>query len=188
RLYDLVADPGEKVDLKDAPTEAYAAELAEALGREVVPVWRVALRNGRSVHTSETTLTFPGGVTAAWAAYDPRGEFAGTRISVVDGVVHVVQVPGAELPPALYVRPAGDARNPAGLDLKMTSGKLTVGGVAADGPVAFSRTGTPFLTVGDRGWGATVELVWSPVPTGVAVSGYDEAMRHELEALGYLDP
>ncbi len=206
RLYDLRTDPGEATDQSSGPTEAWAAAMATALGREVVPAWRVVVQNGRNILQSELSLSAPGGIADAWHAYDPRGEYAGTPVVVVDGVARMVQRQGNELPPAIYVRPTGDPRHPAGLELRLATKKLEVGGLLlADGAapppegngvavfpapaeVDFSRASTPFLTVGDAGWGATVELVWVPVPTGVAVAGYSPEMRQELIELGYLQP
>jgi arylsulfatase A-like enzyme len=205
-LFDLSADPAEgKNLLPGADAARYPAALAEALGVEVVPVWRMSLFNARGLTKSELTVTVPGGFAAAWNTYDPRGEYEASTPQVQpDGSVRLVQAPDGLLPPALYLRPVGDPRRVVGLTSRLASGAMVLGGqVFAEGErqeplptgmqaatapavVEISPTGAPVLSFGDAAFGATVELVWVALPTGVAVSGFAPEMRQQLLELGYL--
>jgi arylsulfatase len=206
-VYDVTTDPGETKDLAGSgDLTSWPKAMATALQREVVPVWRVVVRNGRNIAKSQLTVSAPGGIAPAWNSYDPRGEYAATQPSVdSNGVAHLTQEEGNPIPPSIYLRPKGDPHDVAGLDIQLTAGNLTAGahlvGPAEVGPPAaspgyavvpapasvdFSASGKPFLEVGNVGWGATVDLVWVAVPKGVAVSGYSPDVAQELKELGYV--
>ena len=107
-VYDLSSDPGEASPANRAVSPFHAA-LADALGREVVSGWRVALpgagemgnaRKGRGRPT--LTVVHPDGIDAVFPAPDPR-ERSALDIQPVENGVVLVPVRGRPVPSEVYV-------------------------------------------------------------------------------------
>jgi arylsulfatase A-like enzyme len=185
-LFDLGEDPMEMTDRRaDADLTAYPQKLSEALGREVVQAWRVKLK----AKTLESDVTWriqhPDGLEKAWSSYDPRGRAAASTPVVERGGVTVHRAAGGEAPAAVYVLPPVDnVLDCTGLTLDIEGGGAPLKPVTCD---AARPSGDRMLVLGNGSWGATVDVVWVPVPEGVAVSGFDARLAEQLKELGYVE-
>jgi len=186
-LFRVQTDPGEHKDLAGACSlTKWPDELESALDRPVHRVWRLSLRGGAK-KSMVLKLAHPDGVTDAWSAYDPRGRAASTVPSVVEGDMVLALEPGAALPAAVYIRPAGDALDVQGLVLSLAGE-----GVDKESP---SRLATLIpgpksavvASLAAEGMSISVDLALAPERAGVEVSGFHPDMEAQLEALGYVD-
>jgi hypothetical protein len=188
-LYHLEADPLEAHDLGDEGDHSrFPAALAEALGREVVLAWRLKIFSKTTTTPVELTVSHPNGIRQAWNSYDPRGRAAGAAPSVVDGQVTLVQDPGEEMPAVVYLFPTeADPLGCEGLEVRIKSKTLNLRGVCGAGTVELKAARQTLFSVGDNGWGASLDLEWTPVPAGVEVAGYASELKEQLRELGYLE-
>jgi arylsulfatase A-like enzyme len=193
-VYDLGEDPTEHTPLKRrAELPELRGWLGTALGREVVPAYRVAARGQRRVEEDLVLeITVPGGVKAAWVGDDPTEASFAT----------VEQVPGGQTVRATWPAPYRGSRDvwfvPVEPLEKVTHGlKLhaVVGAATSDDTVAGNKPAKltdgqrppPLLKVEvgtrayDLGFGVT------PLPgDGVRLSGHDPEMQSALEQIGYV--
>lgn len=184
--FDLTRDPEELVEL-DEPghTERFAASMGEALDREVVQAWRIKLYSKGEQKAVSWHVSHPSGLERVWPSYDPRGRASGTAPQQFDGEWRVDKGPGEQPPAAIYVLPpVEDPTDCAGLKIELTGVDV---GPKTTCPRATGRRLEPMFMVGDTRWGASVDLVWTPLPEGVAVEGYAEELKLQLQELGYMD-
>ncbi len=185
-VYDLDADPGEARNLASAGDRSrFPGALADALGTPVLAVARVRVRGSTS--GSPLVVRSPHGLAAAFAAYDPRGRTEGagpTRQD--DGSVRVWAKGDLETPAEFFVAlPVGAPWQ--GLELIQERGRKLVSDVwEGPDPVPSGEPGA-LLEVGSKDLGATLDVVWWPMPFGQAVAGHSPEAAAELEALGYVD-
>lgn len=189
RVWDVAADPGETHDrIATSDVSAYPGLLADALGREVVTVWRVSgPGDGKHARTraDKATLTHPDGFAATWRAYLPSG---GQSRPVLESGAVVLRRGGDPMPREVYALPNGDPGAPGGLVLRIErDGQIeeatvpagtTWGGPLAD-PVLLS------VGVGGERWEVTFDTV--PLPAADDLPAFDEDSLEELRILGYVD-
>ena len=185
-LFDLTRDPEEQNDLvhPDAGS-TYAPRMSEALDRPVVQVWRIKLYAKGEQKAVTWRVSHPEGLDRIWSSYDPRGRSKGSDPQILEGVGVVEKLPGVPAPSAIYVIPRTlDPTDCTGLKIELI-------GVDVGSRNTCTSSGTdptaPLFSVGDNRWGASVDLVWSPLPEGVAVEGYAEELKSQLQELGYMD-
>ncbi|MFT4624385.1 MAG: arylsulfatase A-like enzyme [Myxococcota bacterium] len=188
--HDLASDPTEQTDIvRELDEAAFPGAMAEALEREVVLAWRAKIFQRTTGGRVTLTFSHPGGIADVWAAYDPRGRTASASPEVgEDGVARVVVEAGAEAPAAVYIVPtAADPLDCRGLRVDIAGAGIRLTGTCRQPPLPLSPEKQTLLLVGDNRWGASVDLEWTPVPAGVAVSGFDAGVESQLRELGYVD-
>ncbi len=195
-VWDLTQDPGEQRSL--ARDEAglltsYSEDLAEAIARDVRPVWRLAGRGSARVvfgFEGRVELSHPAGIQRAWHPPSLTGDMAPVRVE--DGVVRIDAHEGQWVPREVFVQPAGDPLEPTGLVLTVTR----------DDGESWSATPAPDLApldpdnggyqrIAKTGKGSALfdlSLHVAPLPWDErARLGSEDAVNDHLRALGYLD-
>jgi len=196
QVFDLRSDPLETNDLvrqQAADLSPYAGQLSEALGQQVVPVWRIAGRGGGRVvvgFKGSVELSHPAGLEKAWFPPSLMGDTA--PVTIQDGVLRVETSEGTYLPREIFVIPAGDVLDPEGLRLVVRTAdsehsaswrpRSKVHGLT-DGKLHM------LLATGEGDGRLTVGLHQAPLPPeqAAATSTTDEAATDALQALGYID-
>ncbi len=195
-LYDLDADPGETEDLAPAAAavealSAYPTMLEESLGQEVRPVWRISERGRGQLlrgFTGRIELAHPDGIAQAWHPSSAMGGVAALRIE--DGALVVEAERSKHVPREIFVLPAGEVTDVAGLTLVVTSGQQRWEATVAPGADAESQ---PLIRAGKGKAAFTVGPHLGPLPRADENDDEDEQLAaHEdlseqLRALGYLD-
>ena len=184
--FDLALDPEELKELADPDQGAqYASRMAEALDRPVVQAWRIKLYAKGDQKAVSWHVSHPSGLERVWPSYDPRGRASGTAPQRFEGEWRVEKGPGEQPPAAIYVLPpVDDPTECAGLKIELKG--VDVGPHTTCSEMR-GRHVEPMFMVGDSRWGASVDLVWTPLPEGVAVEGYAEELKSQLQELGYMD-
>ncbi len=195
-LHTLEADPLEQLNMAapGADEQPYLDALAQALHREVLPTWNIELRLPEVPEGTRRTLVVrhagaPDGGPAfvdARKPYDPRGRLDHATVQVVDGEVRLDLPPGMAVPDELIVYPSAE------LPVFGTELALLVEGPDAPAeekrfPCPDRRSDTVACVAGDAEHRFVVTESWSPVPSGVEVSGFHADVANQLAELGYLD-
>jgi hypothetical protein len=185
-LFDLTSDPEEHKDLIHPDVGSkYAERLSESLDRPVVQVWRIKLYAKGEQRAVTWRVSHPEGLDKIWSSYDPRGRSKGSAPQLLEGVGVVEKAVGMPAPTAIYVvPPVSDPTDCTGLKIELRGVDVGPGNTCMTRGEDLSK---PLFSVGDNRWGASVDLVWSPLPEGVAVEGYAEELKSQLKELGYMD-
>ncbi len=189
-VYAMSTDRDEQSNIApQADLERFPEALQEALSRDVHLVWRVKPKTRLGTAGTQITLTHPEGFSDAWAAYDPRGRAASTKIVVRDdGSVLIDQPRGAEMPTSVYLVPNGDPRLPQGLNVSVTGGGRKSFEATSQGvEVKVSGSRQVLLEEGSKGWSVIIDTSFVPLPSGVAVSAFHEDVQAQLKELGYTE-
>lgn len=195
-LYDLVSDPRETTNLAKQPgvqLERFPPLLAQALGREVVPVWRLMGRGGSRVVRNvdgSLELRHPAGLLEAWHPPSLTGDMAETVVE--DGALVVRAGEGLFLPREIFVRPAGDPYDALGLELSISSGQRSWSRSLDDprrGRLVHDAHRRSFLTAGQHLSRYDVNLHWAPLPypDAAGIESGGGTIDDHLKALGYID-
>jgi hypothetical protein len=188
RLYDVQHDPQEVTDIADQhPLEGYPSALSEALGRDVVQVWRIRpkVRSGTSGLTIR--MSHPSPLLEVWPSYDPRGRAGDTTITLTDGALSIATPAGTEAPNAIFVLPTLDA-TPEGLLVELSGpGQTPLAATSTLDRLAPGPERRILAEAGGRGWGIVVDAAWVPIRGGTEVAGFHEDVQDQLKELGYLD-
>ena len=196
QLYDLRTDPDELQDLAGTPEadlQRFPPLLAQALEREVRPVWRLyGPGDGRIVQDFEgrVTLHHGAGFEQAWHPLSLTGDMAnpvlaGSELSVAQG-------DGLYLPREIFVQPVGDPLDVADLQLVVECGEDSWTGQrsprARDPSLVLARRQT-LVTAGRGDHRFTLTLHQSPLPYPHEgeLEANDGGMNEHREALGYID-
>lgn len=188
RAYDLAEDPQE-LSAVSADVLEYAEGMATALGRPVPEVWRL-WGSGERIWAEggvrRITLAHPGGLKAVWAATDPLDTAVPPKL--VDGVM-VLERPraGGRLPRELYVLPAGDPREFAGLTMTVKTTATLVETQPMEDLQESPELGQPVLTVGEGSGQWQLALDRVPMMAPEATKGSVGEMEDALKVLGYLE-
>jgi len=196
-LHTLEADPLEALNMASpgADVTPYLDALSQALDREVRPTWNIELKlpdvpegTHRTLtvrHTSTEEADEPWFVDAR-KHYDPRGRLDHAAVETEEGVVKLELPAGKADPHDLVVYPR------AGLPVAGTELRLWVAtpGMAPK-DLRFTcddrRNERIACVAGDAEHRFVFTERWSPVPSGVEVSGFHPAVAEQLAELGYLD-
>ncbi len=195
-LYNLSDDPGEARDLRGtADTAFYRRELGEALHREVPVSWRVEPSFDQRPPARAFTLTLrhPGGFAAAWLGDDPARKSEMT-VSLASGAAVVQFADGAMGAREIYLAPAGDPADFAGLTLELMAESweepliFEVAQEAAASVRPDGRGGELLSASGeDRTFSVTFGYAPIPPERGLELVGYDPDSEEALRALGYVE-
>ncbi len=191
-VYDLSRDPGEHDDIADRrDTARLRAEMAAGLDREVHLGFRLVAKPARAAKALTARLVVPGGVRAAYPAEDPT-KSSDAEVRVEGEAVVATWAAQGRHEREIFVIPERPAAEVAGeLQLFIEAGARELAGA----PPVRARAGSPFEGRGGvilraRADGRTVEataaVVPEPLEGGTAIEGFDEEVRGELQALGYL--
>lgn len=185
-LYDLAADPMERVDRNAEGTDLGAARqaLADALGSPVVTALRLTPSNRPPGVATEVHV--PGGILEAWVGDHPNERAAAKLQRVDDETLRVTFTGSTSVQREVYVLP----RRPMDEVLEQIS--LKPARPDAE-PTFLSRrpyTGDAAPLGRMTAGGRSVVVTWAttPLPMGRNISAFDEEMAATLEAIGYLDP
>jgi arylsulfatase A-like enzyme len=196
KLFDLVEDPGEQKNLSRKPTmdlTRYPPLLAAALGREVVPAWRMAGRGESRIvrdFDGRVALSYPAGILSAWHPPSLTGDMS--EPTLTEAGLEIASGPGLFLPRELFMLAAGDPLEPSGLEITITSDVAEAHRAWApvsrplDLDRAHQRT---FLNAGNGVRRFTLCLQWMPLPYPQAqpLAPQDSSIQGHLQALGYID-
>lgn len=196
KLFDLVEDPGEQQNLSrkhGVDLTRFPPLLAEALGREVVPAWRMGGRGDSRIvrdFDGAVTLSYPPGILTTWHPPSLTGDMA--EPTITDQGLVIASGPGRYLPRELFMLAAGDPLEPEGLELTTTSGEVVAHKAwePASRPLDLDRAHQrTFLSAGSGARRFTLCLQWLPLPYPQAQSltPTDGSIEGHLQALGYLD-
>jgi arylsulfatase A-like enzyme len=196
KLFDLQADPLEQANLarkSGASLERFPPLLAEALDREVQPVWRLAGRGDQRIvrdFRGRLELSHPGGLKWAWHPLNLTGDMVDPRI---EGDRLIMEY-GDErfLPRELFIQPGGDPLDPAGLKLIVTEGEERwerTRSADARTPEPHRASRQILLSTGKKSAYFQLALHWAPLPyeDERSLEPSDESMNEHLKALGYVD-
>jgi arylsulfatase A-like enzyme len=190
-LVDLEHDPDESADLaaaEGADLSAYPDALRRALAQEVRLVWRVLLHSPPGDEPVSFRLDHPHGFERSWVPYDPLEKATGVALRIEGRSVVIDQAAGSAAPRAVYVLPAGDARDTGGLTLRISGGGRGAQAEAAGGRREFGGGALPpLLRAGDAERGALVLFAYVPLPSGQESTPIPEDVREALAELGYLE-
>ncbi len=183
----LTADPHEAADIAStSDLSRFPAGLAKALGREVVPVYRLTLKASRFAGQEpvELRVRHPEGIAAVWSAYDPKG-LAERVVPVVEGGEAVLRRPAGERPPEeLFIQPNGPLTgNGLQVVIRFRGEEVVLEG--SDPPTALP--GARQIVLSDAGWKVVVDRAVAPVPGGTAVRAWDAEVEGALRELGYVE-
>ncbi len=195
-LFDLVSDPGEEADqARKAGVDLtrFPPLLAEALQREVVPLWRITGRgSGRLVRDFDgrVELHHPQGLLRAWHPISLTGDMAHPELEGERVTVRTSE--GYQVPREVFVHPAGDALDIEELELTVASGEdsWVQQRSARRREPSLSRAERQTLVVaGDEDTRFRVVLHQAPLPWSgdSEIRAAGGAIDDHLKALGYID-
>jgi arylsulfatase A-like enzyme len=196
KLFDLHSDPNEQANLArqaGAGLERFPPLLAEALDREVQPVWRLSGRGDQRIvrdFPGQVELSHPAGLARVWHPLNLTGDMAEPKL---DGDrLTLERSEGRFLPRETFVQPAGDPLDPTGATLVVSAGESRWESTRSEDarpPEASRASRQVLLSAGKREAHFQLSLHWAPVPydeeQGMEPS--DGSIGAHLEALGYVD-
>ncbi|RME21864.1 MAG: hypothetical protein D6798_17205 [Deltaproteobacteria bacterium] len=195
-LHNLAEDPGESIDLAGEDRQR-VRQLVDALGRGLERPAVLALRLKPSTSSGQGDLRViveaPGGITDAWAAEDP---LHGATIDVerLDGDRFAITWKGpVRLAREAYVLPVAPLDDVLpGLQVTVEAGRrhAALAPTWGAGPPPPYRGESVVLfqgTVAGRSVGIDRAVVPVPFEDAIALTGVDEELQGDLEALGYVE-
>ncbi len=194
-LYDLAADPAERIDLgPKTDTTPWHPRLGEGLGTWSGPVYRIEVPRTGQARDSPTVveLTRPDGFASAWLGVDPMSRSPASA-AVVDGEALFTLEANNRGARELYARPVGQVTALEGLALRLldaASGEVLAESTwpGGDPPAVDGEThGLLEGRVGSRTIKVTYGIAPEPPADSQALDAYDPEVEEALRALGYVE-
>ena len=193
KVVNLADDPDEKKNLVLRGTDPlpWRQALADGLGLPVEVAYAIYPQRSTTRKDTVVQVELAGGIQAAWASEDPTQQSA-VSVEPQDTVTMLTWAGGKRGTREAYVVPVGDPI--ASLD----DIRITIGAGEAEDPLplptpdrAAPLDGRSHTLGRARADGRSVSVNLSVVPLppdqSVGITGYDDEVRSELEALGYLE-